>query len=233
MKFKEIAAVDTYEDAIIYWADLLDMPEAVQDEARKIDGEECKGQRFGVCVSYNFAGKDFFIFADKAPPVPLCDGNIYYIDTDDDFHWLQVKIRDEIADLTKQIFNACDRINTGIDTPQGYTIQKTVQFRDGTGLVLAKKDDIKYPFINWMFNQTPQGYRKYTWGHCHADEKTAEKAFANAIAAHTQYERADCSSPAKATARDTGKKPSILDQLAAKPVPSDQPTTKPKDREVR
>ena len=39
MKFKEIAAVDTYEDVIIYWADLLDMPEAVQNSAREIDGE--------------------------------------------------------------------------------------------------------------------------------------------------------------------------------------------------
>lgn len=233
MKFKGIEAVDTYEDVIVYWADLLDMPEAVQDQARKIDGEECKGQRFGVCVGYSFTEKEFFIFTDKNPPLPTHDGNIYYFDTVDDFYWLQVEIGDELTDLTKQIFNACDRIKSGIDTPQGYTIQKTVQFRDGTGLVLAKKDDIKYPFINWMFKQTPQGYRKYTWGHCHADEKTAEKAFDNAIAAHKQHERTDCSSPAKATVRDTGKKPSILDQLAAKPVPGEQPTTKPKDREVR
>ena len=45
MKFKEIAAVDTYEDTVVYWADLLDMPEVIQDKARKIDGEKCKGQR--------------------------------------------------------------------------------------------------------------------------------------------------------------------------------------------
>lgn len=233
MKFKEIAAVDTYEDAVIYWADLLDMPEVIQDKARKIDGEKCKGQRFGVCVGYNFAEKEFCIFADKPPTFPTHDGNIYYIDTDGDFHWLQAEIRDELTDLTKQIFNACDRINTGIDTPQGYTIQKSVQFCDGTGLVLAKKDDIKYPFINWMFKQMPQGYRKYTWGRCHADEKTAEKAFADTIAAQRQYERTDCSSPSKVTTWDTGKKPSIKAQLAAKPVPGDKPAAKSKEQEVR
>lgn len=231
MRFKRIKSVDTYEDVVVFWADLLDMPKAVQDEARKIDGEECKGQRFGVCVGYKLAEKEFFIHADKTPIHPTHDGNIYYIDTDDDFHWIQAEIGDELADLTKQIFDACDRINIGIDTPQGYIIQRTVQFRDGTGLVLAKKDDIQYPFINWKFEQTPQGYRKYTWGLCHADEKTAEKAFENAVAAHTQHERTG--SPANATALDTGKKHSIRDQLAAKPVPGNQPTTKPKNQEVR
>lgn len=232
MKFKGIEAVDTYGNLIVYWADLLDMPEAVQNRARKIDGEGRKGQRFGVCVGYNFTEKEFFIFTDKNPVPPAYDGNVYYFDADNDFHWLQVEIGNELTDLTKQIFNACDRINTGIDTPQGYTIQKTVQFRDGTGLVLAKKDDIRYPYINWMFNQTPQGYRKYTWGYCQADEKTAEKAFANAIAAHEQQEHPDGSSPAKVTTWDTGKKPSILDQLAAKPLPGDQPT-KPKEKGER
>lgn len=233
MRFKGIEAVDTYEDVIVYWADLLDMPEAVQDRARKIDGEECKDQRFGVCVGYSFTEKEFFVFTDRNPLPLMHDGNVYYFDIDDDFHWLQAEIGDELTDLTKQIFNACNRINTGIDTPQGYTIQKTVQFRDGTGLVLAKKGDIKYPFINWMFKQTPQGYRKYTWGRCHADEKTAEKAFAAFIDAHKQHARADCPGPARVPTWDAGKKPSILDQLATKPVPSDQPNAKPKDREVR
>lgn len=33
--------------------------------------------------------------------------------------------------------------------------------------------------------------------------------------------------------KQTEKKPSIKAQLAAKPVPGDQPAAKPKDREVR
>ena len=227
MKFKEIETVDPCKDVVIYWAALSDVPEAVQNRAREIDGQEYDGEGFGLCVGYDLAKKEFFIFTDEDPAT---GGNIYYVNKDGDRRWFRVEIG---AELTKQVFDACDRINTYVDTPQGYAIQKTVQFDRDFGLVLAKKDDPTYPFTSWMFKETAEGRRDYVWSHCYVDEKTAEKAFANAIAAHTQHGRTDCSSPEKVTARDTGRKSSILDQLAAKPVPGDHPATKPKNREVR
>ena len=209
MKFKEIETVDLCEDIAIYWAVLSDMPEAVQRGAIVIDGSEYDPHGFGTCVGYDFAKKEFFIFTDNDT---VADANIYYVDKGGDRRWFRVEMGD---DLTKQIFDACDRINNCMDTPRGYAIQKTVQFDRDFGLVLAKKDDSTYPFTSWMFKDTAQGVRDYIWSHCYVDEQTAEKAFANAIAVHTDHERTVYSRTVKLTEWGAGKKPSIRDQLAA------------------
>lgn len=209
MKLKEIETVDSCMDVAIYWGVLTDVPEAVQRGAREIDGEEYDAQGFGVCVGYDLAKKEFFIFTDNDS---VADANIFYVGKDGDKRWFRVEIGEE---LTQQIFDACARINNCIDTPQGYAIQKTVQFDRGFGLVLAKKDDTAHPFTSWMFKETPQGVREYVWSHCYADEKTAEQAFANAIAVHTDHERSFYSREAKVTTWGAGKKPSIRDRLAA------------------
>ncbi len=209
MKFNEIEGVDPCEDVTIYWAVLSDMPEAVQSRAREIDGVEYDALGFGVCVGYDFAKKDFFIFTDNDT---VADANIYYVDKNGDRRWFQVEIGD---DLTKQIFDACDRINACVDTPWGYAIQKTAQFGREFGLVLAKKDDPARPFTVWTFQETQAGYRSYGWGHGYADEQAAEKAFADAVAARTEHERAYHSPTATATIWGAGKRPSIKTQLTA------------------
>lgn len=209
MKFKEIETVDLCEDVAVYWGVLTDAPEAVQGRAREIDGTEYDHQGFGVCVGYDFAKKEFFIFTDNDS---IADANIYYVDKDGNKRWFRVEVGDE---LTKQIFDACARINDCVDTPRGYAIQKTVQFDRDFGLVLAKKDDSTYPFTSWMFKETAQGVRDYIWSHCYVDEKTAEQAFANAIAVHTDHERNFYSRKVKVTTWGAGKKPSIRGQLAA------------------
>lgn len=231
MTLKEIETVDLYEGVIIYWAALSDMPEAVQNRAREIDGQEYDSDGFGLCVGYDLAKKEFFIFTDGDPATGV--GNIYYVDKDGDRRWFQAEIG---ADLTKQIFDACDRINTCIDTPQGYVIQKTVQFGRDFGLVLAKKDDPTYPFTAWMFKETAEGHRDYIWSHCYVDEKTAEKAFANAIAVHTEHESTVYSHKAKVIAWGAGQKPSIRGQLAAaKEALAERPAVQrhQKDKEAR
>ena len=228
MKFNEIETVDLSQDVTIFWAALSDMPEAVQGKAREIDGQEYDAQGFGACVGYDLAKNEFFFFSDENPLTG--GGNIYYVDEDGDKHWFRVEIG---AELTKQIFDACDRFNACADTPRGYAIQKTVQFDRDFGLVLAKKDDARYPFTCWMFKETAEGRRDYVWSRCYTDEKTAEKAFANAVAAHTEHERTFYSRKVKATTWGAGKKPSIKEQLAVKPIPGDKPAAKTKDRETR
>ena len=229
MKFKEIESVDLLEDTAIYFAALSDVPRMIQEKAKEIDGKEYDAQGLGIDVGYNFTKKEFFILTDGNSTTG--SGNIFYVDKDGDRRWFQVEIGDK---LTKQIFDACDRINACVDTPQGYAIQKTVQFDRSFGLVLAKKDDPVYPFTVWMFKETSQGCRDYIWSRCYVDERTAEKSFANAVAEHTQSERTHYSPSAKVTTWGAGKKPSIREQLAAaKPIPSDKPITKPKEREVR
>ena len=221
MKFNEIETVDLLQDVTIFWVALSDMPEVVQNKARGIDAEEYDAQGFGACVGYDIAQNKLFFFTDE--DAATGGGNIYYVDADGDKHWFQVEIGD---DLTKQIFDACDRINGCIDTPRGYSIQKTVQFDRDFGLVLAKKDDSTYPFASWMFKETAEGCRDYIWSHRYVDEKTAEKAFANAITLHTEHERTFYSHNTKATTWGSGKKPSIRGQLAAvKEALAEKPST--------
>ena len=210
MKFNGIETVDLFEDVSTFWAGLSDMPEAIQSKAKKIDGHEYDAQGFGACVGYDLPKNEFFFFTDENPTTG--GGNIFYVDADGDRHWFQVEIGDN---LTRQIFDACDRINGCIDTPRGYTIQKTVQFDRNLGLVLAKKDDPSYPFTSWMFEETEDGRRDYVWSRRYANEITAEKAFANAVAIHTEHERSFYSHEVKAAIWGTGKKPSIRDKLAA------------------
>lgn len=213
MKFNEIETVVLLQDVTIYWVALSDMPEAVQDRAKEIDAQEYDAQGFGACAGYDFAKNEFFFFTEEGSATR--NGNIFYVDTDGDRHWFRVEIGDE---LTKQIFDACNRVNGGIDTPQGYNIQKTVQFDRGFGLVLAKKDDATHPFSAWMFEETEEGRRDYVWSHFFTDEKAAEKAFANAIDVQL------------------GKKPSIRGKLAAtKEALAEKPHTQlhQKDKEAR
>lgn len=205
MKFNEIETVDLFPDVTIFWVALSDMSETVQSKAQEYDA-----QGFGACVGCDLAKNEFFFFTDEDSATG--GGNIYYVDADGDKHWFRAEIGEV---LTKQIFDACDRINGCIDTPRGYNIQKTVQFDRGFGLILAKKDDPAYPFTSWMFKETAEGRRDYVWSRCYADEKTAEKAFANAVAAHTERERTFYSRKAKVTVWGAGKKPSIRGQLAA------------------
>ena len=220
MKLSEIETGDLFQDVTIFWAALSDMPEAVLSKAKEIDAQEYDAQGFGACVGYDLAKNEFFFFTNDDHAT---GGNIYYVDSDGDKHWFRVEIGDE---LTAQIFDACDRINACIDTPRGYSIQKTVQFDRGMGLVLAKKDDPKYPYTSWMFKETVEGRRDYIWSHRYADEKTAETAFANAVAVHTEHERTYYSRKVKVTAWGSGKKPSIQGQLAAaKETLAEKPNT--------
>ena len=228
MKFHEIETVELSQDYTIFEAVLSDMPEAVQDKAKEIDGQEYDAQGFGACVGYDIAKNNFFFFTDE--DTVTGNGNIFYVDDEGDRHWFRVEIGDE---LTKQIFDACNRINGCIETPEGYTIQKTVQFDRDFGLVLAKKDHQTFPFSSWMFKETEEGRRDYIWSRYYADEKTAEKAFANAIAVHTEHERTFYFRQVKPTTWKSGKKPSIKAKLAAKPVVGDKPAVKTKDREAR
>lgn len=231
MTLNRIEAVDLLQDVTIFWVGLSDIPGPVQAKAQKIDDQEYDPQGFEACVGYDLTKNEFFFFTGE--DISRGGGNIYYVDADGDKHWFQVEIGEE---LSKQIFDACDRINNCIDTPQGYTIQKTVQFDRDFGLVLAKKDDPIYPFTSWQFKEAAKGRRDYVQGHHYADEKTAEKAFANAIAERTEHERVCLSREAKATTWGSGKKPTLREQLAAaKEALAEQPNAqrRKKDKEAR
>ena len=246
MKLKEIEAVDLWDGMATYWAALSDIPEIFQIRAKEIDGEKYNGKGFGVSVGYDLAQMRPFVFTDenkvedvgriryvddKYPAEGI--SRIFYRDKAGWRHWFQIGSDNE---LNKQIFDACARIIAGIDTPHGYTIQKTVKFDSGVGLVLAKKDDPTYPFSSWVFKETPQGYRYYTWSRCYADEKAAAKAFENGFSGELYHAHITYFQTVETAARGDGEKPSIREQLAvAKAVLAERPTVQrhQKDKEAR
>lgn len=246
MKLKEIETVDLWDGMATYWAALSDIPEIFQIRAKEIDGEKYNGNGFGVTVGYDLAQMRPFVFTDenkiedvgriryvddKYPAEGI--SRIFYTDKAGWRHWFRIGRDNE---LNKQIFDACARIIAGIDTPQGYTIQKTVKFDSGVGLVFAKKDDPTYPFSSWAFKETRQGYRYYTWSRCYADEKSAARAFENAFAVQSYDAHIVYFHTVETTVRRDGVKPSIREQLAvAKAAQAERPTVQrhQKDKEAR
>lgn len=236
MKLKEIEFVDLCDGMATYWATLSDIPEIFQIRAKEIDGEKYNGEGFGVTVGFDLAKKRPFVFTDENKIEDV--GRIRYVDDKYPAEGIsRIFYRDKVGyrswfqigsdnELNKQIFDACARIIAGIDTPQGYTIQKTVKFDNRTGVVLAKKDDPTYPFSSWAFKETPQGYRYYTWSRCYADEKAATEAFEIAFAAESFHAHIVYCHTVEATVRGDGEKPSLKKRLAAaKEALAEKPNT--------
>lgn len=50
MEFKQVEHYDCFPDETVYWAEITDPPQEIQDRAREIDGETYDPNGFGLCV---------------------------------------------------------------------------------------------------------------------------------------------------------------------------------------
>jgi len=183
LKFNGIEHFDHFTDETIFWAEISDVPAAIQEEAKKIDGDEYHALCFGMCICYDWAEKEFAIVTDT----DLSTGspcNIYYIDNDGDKHWFQMHIPDEFA---RQVFAVCGRINEGKETEYDYEVQKTVLFENCCGFVLVKNTAAKNPFATWLFTEDEKGRRDYFNGHYHPNRDEAAKDFATRSADYQRF----------------------------------------------
>lgn len=105
MKFKQVEHYDHFDTETLFWVDISDMPENIQDKAREIDGAEYSPSRFGVCVIYDWTKKEFDLIMD-AVPFTGEERNVYYIDMDGDKHWFKVELAPE---FTQEVFAACEK----------------------------------------------------------------------------------------------------------------------------
>lgn len=113
MKFNGIEHFDRFEDGIIYWAEISDVPDAIQSKAQQIDGPAYNPNCFGLCVCYDTATNKFELVTDT----DLSTGssrNVYYIDNDGNKHWYK---SDLAPAFIEQIFGACDRLVREIKPP--------------------------------------------------------------------------------------------------------------------
>lgn len=182
MQFNGIEHFDLFDDVTIFWAEISDLPEAIQNKARKIDGGEYRADCFGMCAAYDLTTKEFAIVTDTDPSTGDYS-NIYYVDDNGDKHWFKADITPEFVN---QIFSECAKIQEKENAVQGYEIKKSVLFEDGRGFALAENPKAPSPFVVWQFTEQ-NGRRDYYWGHYHGGRETAEKELTARTADHRQY----------------------------------------------
>lgn len=177
MKYNGIEHFDQFEGEVIFWVDITDVPQAIQDKAKTIDGENYSADCFGMCVYYDRDNKNFDVVTDTN----LNTGdsrNLYYIDNQGDKNWFQA---DMSQTFVHEVFAACNRANMEIEALHGFEIRDSVLVSESCGFILAEKPANEIPFVTWRFTEDESG-RQYHDGHYHCDRAAAEKDFATRIA---------------------------------------------------
>ncbi len=173
LKFNGIEHYDHFMGETLFYAELSDLPQDIQDRARAIDGAAYDPSCFGICLCYDLKTKAVEVMGETNQATGEC-GNIYYVDNDGNRKWFQVELPE---DFTRQIFDACIRISTGRDTIQGYEVKDFVLFENRRGVALAENPKAVQPFVTWMFTQQKDGRRDYEWGHYYKDGDRARQDF--------------------------------------------------------
>lgn len=104
MRARQVTDYDISGDSVItFWVEISNFPQAILDKAKEIDGDWYDSRYFGVCVNYSYKTRRFYIVtepeAHEAPP-----GNVYYLGSDDEQHWLTAEMTPEFLE---RVFLAC------------------------------------------------------------------------------------------------------------------------------
>lgn len=177
MKYNGIEHFDRFEDEVIFWVDITDVPQAIQDKAKSMDGENYTAECFGMCVCYDSENQNFDVVTDT----DLSTGdsrNIYYIDNKGDKNWFQA---DMPQTFVHEVFAACNRANMEFEALHGFEIKDSVLVSENGGIILAEKPADETPFATWRFTEDEKG-RQFYDGHYHCDRAVAEKDFAARVA---------------------------------------------------
>ena len=109
MRLDGVEHWDHFQDETIYWLDLSDMPEPIQQAARRIDGKAYNDRCFGICVVHDLATNEYAVVTESGTS-PEVDRNIFYVDNDGDKHWFQADLPDT---LVKEMFSCCEDVHAG------------------------------------------------------------------------------------------------------------------------
>ena len=146
MRLDGVEHWDHFQDETIYWLDLSDMPEPIQQAARRIDGKAYNDRCFGICVVHDLATNEYAVVTESGTS-PEVDRNIFYVDNNGDKHWFQADLPDT---LVKEMFSCCEDVHAGKLLPQGYQALSSVLFDNETGFVSGENQAAKSPFSTWQ-----------------------------------------------------------------------------------
>lgn len=65
MRLDGVEHWDHFQDETIYWLDLSDMPEPIQQAARRIDGKAYNDRCFGICVVHDLATNEYAVVTES------------------------------------------------------------------------------------------------------------------------------------------------------------------------
>lgn len=133
LKFDDTGHYDDFDDEVIFWIELSDLPQKIQNIAKKIDGENYVDTCFGACISYDKMTKEFSIATEQ-------NKSIYYVDNNGDKTWFKVDLIDEFK---KQIFEECNKIL--LKTERKVSPKKSIAQQLKDGAAQAAKDNTDRP----------------------------------------------------------------------------------------
>lgn len=169
MRLDGVEHWDHFQDETIYWLDLSDMPEPIQQAARRIDGKAYNDRCFGICVVHDLATNEYAVVTESGTS-PEVDRNIFYVDNDGDKHWFQADLPDT---LVKEMFSCCEDVHAGKLLPQGYQALSSVLFDNETGFVSGENQAAKSPFSTWQL-RIDHGHPEYYTPHYYKKNIAAE-----------------------------------------------------------
>ena len=182
MRLDGVEHWDHFQDETIYWLDLSDMPEPIQQAARRIDGKAYNDRCFGICVVHDLATNEYAVVTESGTS-PEVDRNIFYVDNDGDKHWFQADLPDT---LVKEMFSCCEDVHAGKLLPQGYQALSSVLFDNETGFVSGENQAAKSPFSTWQL-RIDHGHPEYYTPRYHTDRESAEQDLNGRVAEYKRY----------------------------------------------
>ena len=167
LKLNGIGSNEHFDGVSAFTAEISGLPQSIQDEAKKIDGEAYNASCFEMYIYYDLETGAFTVSTEKDPATGE-DCNVYYVDDNGDKHWFKVEMPEE---FTSEVFAACTKNME--EKIHGYEVKRSVVFENNRGFALAENPDAPQPFVTWQFSEKENGRRDYYWGHYTTDGEAA------------------------------------------------------------
>lgn len=145
MKFAHVEHLDDFDYEILFWVDICDVCEALQDEARKIDGDQYSRDCFGICVNYDAKTERFYLVTETDPDTQE-PRSVYYIDNDGDKHWFPAEIT---QDFCIETFTECLRALKGTESLSRPTVRQVFQSAEQEAARYLAIPEPEGPSLDW------------------------------------------------------------------------------------
>lgn len=119
----QVENYDLFDDVISFWVSISGVPQSIQAKARQIDGDKFNPDCFGLCVNYDFEGKEFYVVVDTELSAEN-PGNVYYIGIEGEKHWFAAELSQMFLE---QAFLACTKAVAGEDCAMKPTADMAIQ----------------------------------------------------------------------------------------------------------